>query len=206
MRVNINLWIIFLFISTIGLGQISGDSIIQENIEYRTNLNAHYSDSAHSPLKGKDLKEFDSLPFFPIDTSYYIIAKFVKIKKGKTFKMKTSTARKPVYKVYGKAVFTIGDTTYELMIYQNVALTKREGFEDFLFLPFNDFTNGNETYGGGRYLDLRIPKGDSIVIDFNKAYNPYCAYTDGYSCPVPPRENGLKTYIKAGVKFEGEEH
>lgn len=197
---------LFLFISFCGLSQISSDSIIQENKEYRANLNAHYADSLHSPLRGKMLQEFDSLPFFPIDTNYYMVAKFVKIKKRKKFKMKTSTARKPVYKVYGKTVFNLRDTTYELMIYQNVALTQREGYEDFLFLPFNDFSNGNETYGGGRYLDLRIPEGDSIIIDFNKAYNPYCAYTDGYSCPVPPRENSLQTFIWAGVKFEGEEH
>ena len=197
---------LLILISLTGFNQISSDSIIAKNIEYRVNLNAHYSDSAHSPLRGKDLKKFDSLPFFPIDTNYFVVAKFVKIKKGKTFKMKTSTTRKPVYKVYGKAIFTLRDTAYELIIYQNVALTKREGYEDFLFLPFNDFTNGNETYGGGRYLDLRIPSDSTLVIDFNKAYNPYCAYTDGYSCPVPPRENSLQTYIRAGVKFEGEEH
>jgi hypothetical protein len=85
-------------------------------------------------------------------------------------------------------------------------LTKKEGYEDFLFLPFNDYTNGNETYGGGRYLDLRIPDGSTIILDFNKAYNPYCAYTDRYSCPVPPKENSITTYIYAGVQFKGEEH
>ena len=147
-----------------------------------------------------------SIPFFPIDTTYYVVAKFVKIKRGKNFKMQTSTTRQPEYKVYGKAVFTLRDTTYELMIYQNVNLTKKEGYEDFLFLPFNDYTNGNETYGGGRYLDLRIPDGSTIILDFNKAYNPYCAYTDRYSCPVPPKENSITTYIYAGVQFKGEEH
>jgi uncharacterized protein len=186
--------------------QINIDSIIVENKQFRVNLNFHYLDSIHSPLTEKHRKEFDSLPFFPIDASYYIMAKLVKIKKGKKFQMKTSTNRKPDYRVFGKAVFTVRDTVHELMIYQNVMLIKNEKYKDFLFLPFTDFTNGNQTYGGGRYLDLRIPKGDSIIIDFNKAYNPYCAYTNGYSCPIPPKENALSTYIFAGVKFDDFEH
>jgi hypothetical protein len=87
-------------------------------------------------------------------------------------------------------------------VYQNLGLLKNPEYEDYLFLPFNDYTNGNETYGGGRYLDVRIPKGNTMVLDFNKAYNPYCAYTYGYSCPVPPRGNSLETEINAGIKFE----
>ena len=198
--------ILFFFLSFFGFSQKNNDSILAENREFRDDSNEHYADSAHSPLTEEARKEFDSIPFFPIDTTYYVVAKFVKIKRGKNFKMQTSTTRQPEYKVYGKAVFTLRDTTYELMIYQNVNLTKKEGYEDFLFLPFNDYTNGNETYGGGRYLDLRIPDGSTIILDFNKAYNPYCAYTDRYSCPVPPKENSITTYIYAGVQFKGKEH
>lgn len=198
--------ILFFFLSIFGFSQKNNDSILAENQEFRDDSNELYADSAHSPLTEEARKEFDSIPFFPIDTTYYVVAKFVKIKRGKNFKMQTSTTRQPEYKVYGKAVFTLRDTTYELMIYQNVNLTKKEGYEDFLFLPFNDYTNGNETYGGGRYLDLRIPDGSTIILDFNKAYNPYCAYTDRYSCPVPPKENSITTYIYAGVQFKGEEH
>ena len=72
-------------------------------------------------------------------------------------------------------------------------------YEDYLFIPFNDLTNGNETYDGGRYLDLKTTSESTIVIDFNKAYNPYCAYNDKYSCPIPPRENDLPIEIKAGI-------
>ena len=77
---------------------------------------------------------------------------------------------------------------------------KEEGYEDYLFLPFLDDTNGEESYGGGRYIDCRIPEGDTIEIDFNKAYNPYCAYNENYSCPIVPRENYLAIEVKAGVK------
>ena len=69
-----------------------------------------------------------------------------------------------------------------------------------MFLPFSDETNGIESYGGGRYIDLRIPEGNTLIIDFNSAYNPYCAYNDKYSCPIVPRENYLRTRIEAGVK------
>ena len=69
-----------------------------------------------------------------------------------------------------------------------------------MFLPFSDLTSGNETYGGGRYIDLEIPKGKTITIDFNQAYNPYCAYNPKYSCPIVPAENELLTNVNAGVK------
>ena len=85
-------------------------------------------------------------------------------------------------------------------VYQNQELIKQEGFENYLFLPFSDETNGIESYGGGRYIDLRIPESNKLIIDFNSAYNPYCAYNDKYSCPIVPRENYLRTRIEAGVK------
>ena len=114
--------------------------------------------------------------------------------------MKTSTDRLPVYLKYGELVFNLKGGPFLLNFYQPPDLIVMEGFEDYLFLPFLDETNGLESYGGGRYIDARIPEGNTIVIDFNKAYNPYCAYNDKYSCPLVPRENYLKTRIEAGVK------
>jgi uncharacterized protein len=87
-----------------------------------------------------------------------------------------------------------------LNIYRNIDLSKKKEYKNYLFLPFLDLTSGNESYGGGRYIDMRIPKGNIITIDFNKAYNPYCAYNHKYSCPVVPDENNLNIEIKAGVK------
>lgn len=197
---------LLLFVGDSMLSQKKIEEITSDNLSYRESLNQHYADSAHSPLTVEARKEFDSLPFFPVDTHYYVIAKFELVKNSMPFMMKTSTKRKPAYKLYAKAVFVLNDTTYTLNLYQNLGLIRNPNYRDYLFLPFNDYTNGNETYGGGRYLDLRIPKGDTIVIDFNKAYNPYCAYTDGYSCPVPPKENSLPTVIKAGVRYEDKEH
>jgi uncharacterized protein (DUF1684 family) len=88
---------------------------------------------------------------------------------------------------------------YQLEVYQNKELMLQEEHKDYLFLPFTDKTNGEETYSGGRYIDLAIPEGDSITIDFNKAYNPYCAYNKKYSCPIVPNVNAMDTKVLAGV-------
>ena len=82
----------------------------------------------------------------------------------------------------------------------SIELSKKEQYKDYLFLPFSDLTCGSESYIGGKYIDLKIPKGDTIVIDFNTSYNPYCAYSPKYSCPKVPLENDLKIEIRAGVK------
>ena len=91
------------------------------------------------------------------------------------------------------------DSTYVLYAYQNVVYSQKEEYKDHLFLPFTDKTNGFESYGGGRYIDLRIPATDSLLLDFNQSYNPYCAYTTGYNCPIPPKENALPIKIEVGI-------
>jgi uncharacterized protein (DUF1684 family) len=198
-----NLIILFLMLTSFSsFSQKNQEEIVKSNKEYRSELNAQYKDSLYSPLKKEAREKFTAFPFYDIDTNYYVVATIEQSKTSKMFRMKTSTDRKPKYRVFGTVTFTIKDTVYKLNVYQNLGLLKNPEYEDYLFLPFNDYTNGNETYGGGRYLDVRIPEGNTMVLDFNKAYNPYCAYTYGYSCPVPPRENSLETEINAGIKFE----
>lgn len=176
------------------------DKTTETSQEFQDNLNLEYADKAKSPLMKEDLKTFKSLDFFPINDKYIIEAKFIRTKKEKVFKMKTSTSRLPEYKKYGELHFTIDGVDCKLNVYQNIDLIKKPGFDDYLFLPFSDLTNGKETYIGGRYVDLRIQKGTTWKIDFNKAYNPYCAYNYEYSCPIVPLENDLNVAILAGVK------
>jgi len=114
--------------------------------------------------------------------------------------MSTTTGRKSEEVVYGIAYFKLNGEDRQLEIYQNQELKLDEDYVDYLFLPFTDLTNGEETYGGGRYIDLRIPKSDEISIDFNRAYNPYCVYNKKYSCPLVPSANHLKTRVLAGIK------
>lgn len=168
--------------------------------EFQKELNAAYKDASKSPLKAKDLKHFEGLDFFKFDAEYVVKASFKKLTNEKPFEMKTTTERLPIYLKYGELTFELKGKAYKLDIYQNQELIAKEGYEDYLFLPFLDETNGLESYGGGRYIDARIPNGDFIEIDFNKAYNPYCAYNEKYSCPIVPRENYLKTRVEAGVK------
>jgi uncharacterized protein len=169
-------------------------------IIFQENLNKKFADSNTSPLTEDDRNSFKQLEFFPISEVYKVNAEFIKIKKGKVFEMKTSTKRLPKYKVFGLLKFEIEGKTHQLYVYQSLDLIKKKEYKDYLFLPFTDYTNGNETYGAGRYLDIRIPKENQIEIDFNKSYNPYCAYNKDYSCPIVPEENDLKIEIKAGVK------
>ncbi|WP_396150202.1 DUF1684 domain-containing protein [Flavobacterium sp.] len=172
------------------------DSVIQ----FQKSMNEHYADSAKSPLKIKDLAVFQALEFFSIAEKYFVKATFKRTKKEKPFEMKTTTSRKPLYVKYGELHFEIDGIPCQLNVYQNVEFSKKPGYKNSLFLPFTDYTSGVESYGGGRYIDLEIQKGNTWTIDFNQAYNPYCAYNEKYSCPIVPEENDLKVEIKAGVK------
>ena len=107
-----------------------------------------------------------------------------------------------MYVKYAELRFTLLGKTCKLDVFQSLDLAKIDEYKDSLFLPFTDLTSGNGSYGGGRYVDLRIPLGDSVTIDFNTAYNPYCAYNHDYSCPIPPKQNDLQVEVKAGVKIK----
>jgi hypothetical protein len=173
---------------------------VMGDTEFQREINAEYKDASKSPLKEKDLKKFKGLDFFKFDSTYVVTARFVRAMGEQPFKMKTTTERLPEYVKYGELVFDLKGKEFKLNIYQNQDLTKKEGYEDYLFLPFIDDTNGEESYGGGRYIDMRIPEGNTVIIDFNSAYNPYCVYNEKYSCPIVPRENYLDTEVRAGVK------
>lgn len=175
-------------------GPIPGDT------EYQREVNAKFKDASTSPLKDKDRKEFKGLDFFKFDSTYVVNAKFERTPRETPFEMKTTTERLPIYVKYGIVTFNLKGNEYHLNVYQNQDLTDKEGFEDYLFLPFLDNTNGEESYGGGRYIDLKFPERDEMTIDFNKAYNPLCAYNEKYSCPIVPIENYLSLKVEAGVK------
>ena len=168
--------------------------------EFQQTLNIEYGTLEESPLTEEDFKTFKGLDFYPIDEKYIVKATFIHTPEEKIFKMKTTGTRTPEYVKYGQLIFSLDGQEFKLNLYQNIDLIKKEGFADYLFLPFSDLTCGKESYIGGRYIDMRIPKSDMVSIDFNKAYNPYCAYNHKYSCPIVPLENDLQIAILAGVK------
>ena len=187
-------------LSLLFLLQVSLTMSQETAAEFQANLNREFATREESPLTDEDFKVFKTLEFYPIDEKFMVEAKFVRTPKEKVFKMKTSTTRLPEYKKYGELFFQIDGKSFKLNVYQNIELSKKEGYEDYLFLPFSDLTCGKESYIGGRYIDMRIPKTNTVTIDFNKAYNPYCAYNHKYSCPIVPLENDLPIEILAGVK------
>jgi len=192
--------LIFLLGSSITNVYTQSSDKIKRIEEFHVQINTDFKNPEESPLTAKDLKSFEGLNFFDIDTSFILRAQFVRTPAEAPFAMPTTTNRKPVYVKYGEVYFQLKAKSIKLNIYQNQELTKKPEYVDYLFLPFTDKTNGETTYSGGRYLDIRIPEGDSIILDFNKAYNPYCAYNHTYSCPIPPSENNLPVSVPAGVK------
>lgn len=194
----------YLFVLTmlLGLSVSAQHPVIKENMMYRKELNSKYVNPETSPLKKEDIPKFGGLPFFNIDTNYAVIARLVLDTVDAPFEMKTTTDRLPVYDLYAVAYFELNGEEFKLNLYRGQKLKKKDEYYDYLFVPFTDLTNGEETYGGGRYLDLPIPAGELITLDFNKAYNPYCFYNKKYSCPIPPKENFLDIRIEAGVKAQ----
>ncbi|MFL9837462.1 DUF1684 domain-containing protein [Flavobacterium sp. ST-75] len=169
-------------------------------LAFQEKMNKEYANPDESPLTKEDIKTFKSLDFYPIDTDFCVEAKLVVTPNEKPFYMQTTTSRKPRYRKYGELHFTLKGKEVKLDVFQSMDMMKMEEYNDYLFLPFTDLTSGNGSYGGGRYVDLKIPAGNTLTIDFNTAYNPYCAYNHSFSCPVPPEQNDILVEIKAGVK------
>jgi uncharacterized protein (DUF1684 family) len=183
-----------------GFGYAQTEPWMDELQTKREETDKEFSNPETSILPESEVESFKGLHYFDIKSEYRVKAKFKRIKNGTEFKMKTTTTRLPVYKPYGVISFKLNGAKYRLTVYQNIELSKKEGYEDYLFLPFTDLTNGETTYGGGRYIDLKMGDLKKLIIDFNAAYNPYCAYNSKFSCPIPPSENHLEIAIEAGVQ------
>ncbi len=169
-----------------------------EAFQYK--LNKEYANPEESPLTEEDLAHFTQLDFYPIDLKFLVKARFEKNENPEPFAMATTTDRKPMYQKYGILYFQIDGQDCMLAVYQSIDLMSSDVYQDYLFVPYTDLTSGNTSYGGGRYIDLTLPLGDEVTLDFNQSYNPYCAYNHKYSCVIPPKENNLDVEIKAGVK------
>ena len=164
---------------------------------FRKEKNRSFRQSEESPLSAAQKAEFDSLKYYPGDPALVPHADITRSETPDTIRLQMSDNRTEKYLNWGVVKFTIGKSPQQLRLY-----LKANGRDSTLFIPFTDLTNGHETYGGGRYLDAPLPKRNEteIQLDFNRAYNPYCAYNNAYSCPVPPADNRLTVAIPAGEK------
>jgi hypothetical protein len=181
-------------------GEFNRSAYIKEIKISRLEKDKEMISGIKSPIAEEEKSKFEKLHYFKPKVSFRKEARFERYDQPTRLLMKTTTDRLPEYSLYGKITFSHKGKDYSLNVYQNIELVKKPGFEKHLFIPFNDKTNGKETYGGGRFLDIYENGKETIIIDFNKAYNPYCAYNHKYSCPVPPEANNLKTSISAGEK------
>jgi len=146
----------------------------------------------------KDNLPFEGLKYFQPNEKYNIKAKLEPVKEKKVVSLGTSDGKEQKYLEYAYATFELDGVKNQLLILEIMDMGPQRGK---LFLAFADATSGLETYGAGRYLDVKkIPAATSIELDFNLAYNPYCAYSENFSCPFPPKENVLKVAILAGEK------
>ena len=176
-----------------------------EEIEhFREEYKQDHLKSERSPIKEADLKD---LRFYPPAEKFQVAASFERTKGEEPFDLPTySGITKPFVK-YGILKFELDGQPYQLAVYQSLRTIRMPQYRNSLFLPFRDLTNDDTTYGGGRYIDLTIQEveGEAFILDFNRCYNPWCCYSDGFNCPIPPTENHLDVAIEAGEKmFAGE--
>jgi uncharacterized protein len=163
-------------------------------IEFREMKDAFFRASGGSPLTREQKKTFAGLHYFDENPALRFQAPLEKYPKPEPIQMATSTGQIAPYLKYGVVRFDVGGEKQALQVYKSEE-------QDALFLPFADATTGNESYGAGRYLDPEEEANGTITLDFNLAYNPYCAYDPiKWSCPLPPAENRLKVRIEAGEK------
>ena len=194
--------LIFLTIFTF---QIKAQTYWESMAKHRQEYKDDFLKNVNSPLKQVDLAYLD---FYEVDSTFKVKSSFMKTTDKGIFNIPTSDGKQKEYFKYGVLTFTLKGQIQQLNVYRSLDLMKMPQYKSYLFVPFKDQTNGTETYGGGRYLDLQTTniQGDTLILDFNKAYNPYCAFSDGYSCPIPPQANHLKMSIEAGEKIFRKEH
>lgn len=174
---------------------------LREEIRLEHNkLIKFYIDSTTTPLSIEERKTFPGIHHFPIDLKYRVKAILKKYDQSDTVIFPTSSGKNKRYIKYALATFKLNGKSHSLTLYRMADL-KRPDLANHVFLPFADLTSNEETYGGGRYLDLEITDANTMLIDFNLCYQPYCAYShNGWSCPIPPKENFVNAKILAGVK------
>ena len=182
------------------LGQMNAQTFEETILAYRETFKKDMLADERAPLV---LEDFQYLKWFPPNDSFQVVCQFTPLYNQAPLDVPTSSGRVKSFQDVGVLTFVLANTVCTLHVYQNNTLAHLPELQDHLFLPFTDPTNGADTYGGGRYMDLSRQdlEMEVITIDFNRAYNPWCAYSDGYNCPIPPRENRLSVSIPVGEQM-----
>lgn len=189
--------IIGFLIYTFSGGADSSEQYIASLKKERAEKDTFMKESEESPFADSS-ERFVALNYFEPDVKYRVNADLEPIESKKVVVLPTSDGKEKKYLEYAYAKFKLDGVENKLLLLEIMEMGPYKGT---LFLAFADATSTQETYGAGRYLDLKkVPGAATLTLDFNKAYNPYCAYSEKFSCPFPPKENLLKVAIAAGEK------
>lgn len=191
--------LIYFFLITNLFSCVLMNPIHKDVQQHRNQYKEGFLNNPRSPLQKEDLSK---LSFYPPNKNFKVAGTFTASKELKVFDMPTYSGITRPYATYGIIEFQLNGRNVQMEVYKNMQTPANPLYANHLFLPFKDLTNGADTYGGGRYMDLKATDivNNSVIIDFNKCYNPWCAYSDGYNCPVPPRFNHLDMEVTAGEK------
>lgn len=194
-----NLLLLILLSCCFSINAQSKKLVKKSTKEFRAHYKADFLKDKRSPFYNKEAA-LKNLRFFRPKSKYKVACTFHRTPDEKPFEMATYSGKVKPFIKFGVLTFSFRGKQYHLSVYQN--LNYKKIAPDHLFLPFKDLTSDKKTYGGGRYIDLKMTdiKGNKMMLDFNQAYNPWCAFSGGYNCPVPPKENHLTIAIKAGEK------
>lgn len=168
----------------------------QQVLEARQIKDTYFKNSPESPLLDEQQWRFSKLSYFPVDFNFRVKARVTSLSGSAPVVMVTSSGHERVYVPRLRLDFFLAELPYSLVAYQEEEGSAND--DSSMFVPFTDLTTGDETYASGRYLDVTYAGEKELLVDFNFAYNPYCAYNYNYSCPIPPPENHLKVRIQAG--------
>lgn len=182
----------------------TGDEHARQVEAFRKQKNKFFQESPDSPLLPEHKEDFRGANYYPVDPQYRVVATLIPEAHPGVFRVQTTTGDYKEYTRLGRLEFELDGQTYSLTAFLPPSDEPMHG--NRVFVPFKDKTSGKETYGAGRYLDLNKRPGEEYVLDFNRAYNPFCAYSPYYSCPLPPGENNLPVEIRAGEKLFDDAH
>ncbi len=163
---------------------------VQTERSMKDQFMAHH---AESPFVAERVRDFSGLRYFPVDESFRVSARLERVEVPQEAYLRTNRDGQAAMRYLGDLLFSLEGRPYRLRVYH-----AGEGVGTSVFVPFRDRTSGRESYGAGRYLTLELNEEDLYDLDFNRAFNPYCAYTEAYECPFPPVENDLPVPIRAG--------
>ncbi len=189
---------LFLLLIILQTRQTSESPYIKGLQTTRADKDAQFKQAKDSPIPEANRAAFQGLTYFEPNIQYIVDAKFVAAEGKDTLSLMTTSGAERKMIVAGSFQFSLQGLNHRLIAYRYLDPSVKE-----LFIPFKDLTSGAETYGGGRYMDLEVDLNSlaEIRLDFNKAYNPYCVYNEGFICPIPPKENNLLIEIRAGEKM-----